>query len=234
MVADRKALAESVAELAVTLARKPTIADVLQALAEQAVAIMGVECASASLQDTGRWPLYAATDERSRALEQSQKIRQQGPSVEAYRAATVVTLSTVSEAPAQWAAFRSAASRAGIVAVAAVPLRSGDASVGAVGLYCTSMRDWSRDDLDAVQILSDLATGYVVTGVNLAMQERTITQLKEALGSRAVIEQAKGVLAAELGIPVGEAFELLRRHARNRGISLRAVAAAVVEGGLRP
>jgi len=55
-----------------------------------------------------------------------------------------------------------------------------------------------------------------------------------ALDSRIVIEQAKGVLAAERHIPVGEAFEVLRPHARGHAVSVRSVAEAVVSLGLRP
>jgi AmiR/NasT family two-component response regulator len=83
-------------------------------------------------------------------------------------------------------------------------------------------------------VLGDLVTSYVVTDVKLATQQGIIRQLKEALISRIVIEQAKGVLAAERGVPVSEAFEMLRRYARNRGVAVRAVAAAVVDAGFRP
>jgi AmiR/NasT family two-component response regulator len=54
------------------------------------------------------------------------------------------------------------------------------------------------------------------------------------LVTRIVYEQAKGVLPAERGISVNEAFELLRRHARTHNARLRAVADAVVNLGLRP
>jgi ANTAR domain len=45
---------------------------------------------------------------------------------------------------------------------------------------------------------------------------RISEQFGEALDSRVVIEQAKGMFAAERGISIGKAFELLRSHARSR------------------
>ena len=100
---------------------------------------------------------------------------------------------------------------------------------------CTApVRDWTADDLDAARILADMATSYVINASELDRQRRVNEQLKEALASRIVIEQAKGALAAERGISVDEAFEVLRRHARSHSMNLRKVADAVVTLGLRP
>lgn len=60
--------------------------------------------------------------------------------------------------------------------------------------------------------------------------QEVATQLQHALDSRVIIEQAKAFIAADRGISVEEAFEVLRRHARSRNRKLREVAAAVVEG----
>ena len=53
-------------------------------------------------------------------------------------------------------------------------------------------------------------------------------QLRTALHSRIVIEQAKGVLAERFGLDVEEAFGILRRSARNHRMSIHALAARVV------
>jgi hypothetical protein len=53
-------------------------------------------------------------------------------------------------------------------------------------------------------------------------------QLRTALRSRIIIEQAKGMLAERLDVHVDEAFERLRREARNRRMRLHALCAAVV------
>ena len=53
-------------------------------------------------------------------------------------------------------------------------------------------------------------------------------QLRTALVTRIIIEQAKGMLAERLAIEVDDAFERLRREARNRRMKLHALAAAVI------
>jgi len=69
------------------------------------------------------------------------------------------------------------------------------------------------------------------------LQERTLheqtivsEQLQSALQSRILVEQAKGVLAARADVSVNDAFTRMRTHARNNGLTLTAVAAAVVDG----
>ena len=53
-------------------------------------------------------------------------------------------------------------------------------------------------------------------------------QLEQALDSRVVIEQAKGVLAERLELDPERAFELLRRAARNNRVKIHDLAARVV------
>jgi hypothetical protein len=57
---------------------------------------------------------------------------------------------------------------------------------------------------------------------------RRAAQLQEALDSRIVIEQAKGVLAERFDLSPDEAFVLLRRAARSNRMPLRLLAAGVV------
>ena len=61
-----------------------------------------------------------------------------------------------------------------------------------------------------------------------------VGQLQQALDSRVVVEQAKGMVAEAEGISVGEAFEAIRRHSRDHNTGLRSVAEDIVHRGLRP
>ena len=58
-------------------------------------------------------------------------------------------------------------------------------------------------------------------------------QLEQALTSRIVIEQAKGVLAERHRLAVNEAFELLRHEARSARRKIHDVAAEVVNGNAK-
>jgi len=63
--------------------------------------------------------------------------------------------------------------------------------------------------------------------------ERLTEQLQQALTSRIVIEQAKGVLSERHRIPPNEAFEMLRRSARSRQRNIHAVAEEIVASAHR-
>jgi PAS domain S-box-containing protein len=98
----------------------------------------------------------------------------------------------------------------------------------------------------AAVVMTDMTGDRVVRGVVCNVRDVTqrhedrdrlaelAAQLQTALTTRVVIEQAKGFVAATRGIGVDEAFQVLRKHARDRNIRLQDVAAAVVTLGLRP
>ncbi len=56
-----------------------------------------------------------------------------------------------------------------------------------------------------------------------------VAGLRRALMTRAVIEQAKGVLMATSGCSADEAFELLRRQSQHENRKLREIASELVE-----
>jgi response regulator NasT len=61
--------------------------------------------------------------------------------------------------------------------------------------------------------------------------ETTVDQLESALGRRAVIERAKGILMERHELDETDAFEVLRTHARSNNRKVLDVAREVTEGG---
>lgn len=78
---------------------------------------------------------------------------------------------------------------------------------------------------------SDDATSLVRLVEQLRVRN---AQLEHALGSRIVIEQAKGILAERYRIDVDRAFDLLRRAARSNRVKLHELAASVVASPATP
>jgi len=68
----------------------------------------------------------------------------------------------------------------------------------------------------------------------LELLEGENAQLREALVSRVVIEQAKGVLAERFGLEFDQAFDVLRRAARSNRMRIHALAAVVVSARTTP
>ena len=60
------------------------------------------------------------------------------------------------------------------------------------------------------------------------------TQLQQALDSRLVIEQAKGILAQSTGVTIDSAFAALRSFARSNNLNIHAIAHALVDRRLDP
>lgn len=63
---------------------------------------------------------------------------------------------------------------------------------------------------------------------------RRSAQLQEALDSRIVIEQAKGMIAERYAVDMDKAFQLLRRGARSNRMRLHDLARRVVESPQTP
>lgn len=62
----------------------------------------------------------------------------------------------------------------------------------------------------------------------IELLEAQVQQLETALETRIVIEQAKGVLAAQSGMPVEAGFDVLRQRSQLHNRKLRDIAAEIV------
>ena len=138
----------------------------------------------------------------------------------------------VGDAERRWPEYAHAAKTAGIRAVAGIPMLAEGSAVGAVNLYDKEPRNWPAEDLRVAAVFANIATGYLVHASAAQQHQRTTEQLHQALSTRVIIEQAKGVLATQRDIDVDEAFLLLRAHARGHGARIHDVARAVVDGDL--
>ncbi|HSP39018.1 MAG TPA: GAF and ANTAR domain-containing protein [Frankiaceae bacterium] len=209
------------------------VENVLSDLAESVTAVLNLAGAGVSLSEGGRLQFFSAVNEASGTLERVQQQYQLGPCRDAYETGLPVCVRDVSERADEWPDYVSAAAQAGIAGVAGVPMRLADEVIGALNLYASGPRDWSDEDIAVAGVLADMATGLLVNASKRQQQQQLNDQLQQALESRIVIEQAKGITAGHSGVSVDGAFQAIRGHARQHSTSLRSVAEAIVKVGLR-
>jgi GAF domain-containing protein len=132
----------------------------------------------------------------------------------------------------RWPEWAAHARRAGFRTVHAVPMRHDGEVIGALNIFHTGERRLSRADADVVQALADMTTIAILNHRALHRAADVADQLQRALQSRVTVEQAKGMLAERLGIPLETAFELIRHYARNGNHHITDVSQHVIDGRL--
>lgn len=207
-----------------------SLADNLQEVAAAGCSLVE-RCSAASitiLEDgRRRGATVAATNDIARALDQAQYDEDEGPCLYAARTGEAVRIEGDRLADA-WPKFGRAALEHDVVAVLAVPLRAaGDGSVGGLNLYGRE-DDFDEPDQRLAEAFAAQASAVVSNALaywGAFEQTRTITL---AMESRAVIEQAKGILMSTQRCSPDEAFDLLRRASQRENRKLRDLATEIV------
>jgi GAF domain-containing protein len=229
---DQPLFLHTLSRFAVVLPARYYLEDALTELTESVTAVLDLSGSGVTMAEEGRLRFVTAVGQASRELECSQERCQAGPCRDAFDTGEVVRVTDVREESTRWPEFSEAARRLNVAGVAGIPMRLADQIIGALNLYSPEPRSWSDADIAVAGVLADVATSYVVNASKLRQQEQLSEQLQEALESRVVIEQAKGITAQQHAVSIEQAYQRMRRHARTNNASLRMVAEAIVAVGL--
>ena len=230
---DQPLFLQTLSRFAVVLPVRYDLEAALSELTESVIAVLGLCGSGVTMAEDGRLRFVTAVSQASGELERSQEEQQAGPCRDAYQTGQVVRVTDVRKESARWPEFSAIATSLSVAGVAGIPMRLDDQIIGALNLYSPEPREWSDVDIAVARVLADVATSYVVNASKLRQQEQLSEQLQEALESRVVIEQAKGITAYKNAVTIDQAYQLMRRHARNNNASLRLVAEAIVSVGLQ-
>lgn len=228
-------IVDAFVDLANSLASGFDAFDLLDRLTTSSVEILDVAAAGLLLADRlGQLHLLAASSQAARELEIFQVQRDEGPCRDCYHSGSPVHVPDLSAATDRWPRFARRALDQGFASVHAVPLRLQTDTLGAMGLFGTTAGHLQDRDQVLAQALADVAAVALVQENAAADRAVVAEQLQNALNSRIVLEQAKGVVAHAGGLDVGQAFDALRRYARDHNLKLTQVAQSVVARVLRP
>jgi GAF domain-containing protein len=200
-----------------------TLDTTLQRVADLATReVADCDMAGITLIRDGKPVTAVFTDAAAPEIDTAQYDTGVGPCLQAFSTNAVLRIDDT-RTDQRWQEFATAAAAHGVLSTLSLPLMVGSNALGALNLYSKSANSFI-DDNTALVFASHAAVVLANAQAYWASQHLA-QQLETALASRAVIEQAKGVLMATRGCSPEEAFALLNRESQHRNVKLREIAA---------
>jgi len=224
-------LIATLVELADNLVDEFDVIDVLTILSNRCVETLGVDSAGVLLAAPGgELQLIASSSESMRILELLQIQANEGPCVDCCREGVAIVNHALVDDGDRWPAFVPKALAQGFHSVHCLPMKLRGRTIGALNLFRSDEGIIDPDDVLAAQGLADVATIAILQHQSAVSAQILNDQLTNALNSRIIIEQAKGMVGQSLSCSMDSAFASLRSYSRNNNLGLTEVARRVVHG----
>ena len=189
--------------------------------------------ASVTLHERSGYRTAASTDPAATAVDQAQYQSHEGPCLDAVDAAIVYAESFPDE---RWPTLASRPTESGVQSALSYRLAaassgiadSGDGSLNSYGVIPSAFNDTAQE----IGLILAAHASVAARAVDERSTLRSLGRdLQQALLSRDVIGQAKGILMERLNITPEDAFDLLRRSSQHLNLKLRDVARGLAETG---
>jgi transcriptional regulator with GAF, ATPase, and Fis domain len=205
----------------------------LTKVAELAVqAVPGADGAGLTLLEQNRPDTLVATAEFVSEVDAIQYGIGQGPCISAAAEARTVQSNSLG-GDGRWPQFGARVSRLNVHSALSLPLVTTDGVVGAMNIYARAKDAFSVRTVGLGELFAVPAAVAVQNAAVLAQATRLAGQLQLALESRAVIDQAVGVLMGSKGCGADEALTDLRSASQSQHQKLTVVAQTVVDDAVR-
>jgi GAF domain-containing protein len=193
-------------------------------------AVPGVDEASLTIISEGQPMTSIYIGDRALELDKVQYDEGDGPCLAALRHQGLELVDLADDE--RWPRFCDVGRTLGIAATLSAPLIDGEGAKGALNLYSTT-----EFGPEAPEVASLFADQLGVAAVNAALYVRSAEvagQLRAAMESRAVIEQAKGIIMQVLRCGPDEAFDTLRQQSQHENHKLREISRELVSRVANP
>lgn len=207
----------------------------LQAICHASVDLLGVTGVGVMLMAnrTHQGTAYA-TDPTIRELEDLQNAAAEGACIDAYNLGRPVLEPDLEGAGQRtWPLLARAAVDAGMRAVFGFPLQLDDTSIGALDLYRDQPGRLSDEQVADARLLAAMAARQVLAMQADAAPGSLPAQIADLSGDRTAIEQATGMISAQINGSMSDAAIRLRQFASGHDRALAAVAHDVIARRLR-
>lgn len=220
---------QSVADLSGLLLSEENLETTLKRVADLAVrTIAGCDAVGVTLFADGKATTRAATGGLVYEVDYYQYEIGEGPCLQAIKTRQIVEIAEMATSQ-RWTVFCRHAAERGIHSSMSLPLVVRGTPLGALNLYSRSPRAFAPADKETALLFAAQAAVGLANTQTYEASIRLAAQLREALSSRAVIDQAKGMLMARERFGEDEAFELLRRMSQDSNTKVRLVAQHMVD-----
>jgi GAF domain-containing protein len=192
--------------------------------------IPGAEAASITLVRGTRADTAAYVGQMALAADELQYARGHGPCLEAGEGGQILIVDDM-HTEQRWPDYTAAAVEHGIGSSLSVPLPFQSVTVGALNTYATEPRALGREALPAAEDVASWIAHAVGNAEAAARTAEDLAGLRTAMKSRAVIEQAKGVLIERYRLTEDQAFAVLIRSSQTNNVKVRDIADHLVSTG---
>jgi GAF domain-containing protein len=220
--------AAAIAELSRIVLADETVETVLQRIAELAKrAVPGAVEVSVTLVRADVPVTAAYTGQLALDADEMQYERGFGPCLDAARGGVVMRIDDMAT-ETRWPDYAPKAAGIGIGSSLSVPLPLQEDVIGALNIYGGQPGAFDDEALRVAETFSGHAAVALANADLYASTAQLAQQMKDAMVSRAVIEQAKGIIMARQGCTAEAAFQVLVRTSQAANRKLKDVAAALV------
>ena len=191
--------------------------------------IPGAESTSITLIRGEKAFTAAHTGEMALAADELQYERGYGPCMDAGRAGVVLRIDDM-RSEQRWPDYTARVLAVGVRSSLSIPLPYQGGTIGALNIYAARPHAFASAESEGAA--TAVAEAVAVAVLNADAHDRLAEQARNmrlAMESRAVIEQAKGVLMAQRRVDADGAFEILRDASQRYNRKLREIAAGIVE-----
>jgi GAF domain-containing protein len=216
------------AELQQLLLATDDITDFLQELVALTVSVLpGERSCGITLRRDKHVTTVASSDERASKVDEIQYRYDQGPCLTALDTGEIVLIEDLADDD-RWKAYKMPALAHGVRSSLSLPLRSDDNVIGALNIYATVPHAFGQQEQLAARHFAGEASRTLALAVRMAERTEMSEHLQKALASRAVIDQALGIVMGQTRCTADEAFEMIRTISQNRNVKIREVAAEII------
>jgi len=226
------ALSASLAELSRFFVGDNTVEETLGRVMDLTVdAVAPADMVALTMLVEGRERTAVYTDELAPEIDQTQYDTGRGPCLAAFTETRVTEIHSTLE-PGEWPEFRTVGAEHGILSTLSLPLVVDKTAMGAMNLYSRRERAFGEGDRADAELFAAQAAIVLANAQAYWDAHLLSTGLAEAMRSRAVIEQAKGILMAAEGVDEDDAFDMLTRASQRENIKLRDIARRIVDDAI--